>query len=89
MLAEAGVHYCNLECAVAYIASDPLEPFSNLFRQHMLAGSGKEISVGREGSPVELVHSESFDSKSAAMSREYEIKQLSRRKKERLVGLDE
>ncbi|MFA1609562.1 GIY-YIG nuclease family protein [Halobellus rubicundus] len=50
------------------------------------AGEGAKYTRGR--TPVELAHVESFDSKSAAMSREYEIKQLSRADKERLVGLD-
>ncbi|QCC46474.1 GIY-YIG nuclease family protein [Halobellus limi] len=50
------------------------------------AGEGAKYTRGR--TPVELVHVESFDSKSAAMSREYEIKQFSRAEKERLVGLD-
>ena len=48
------------------------------------AGEGAKYTRGR--TPVELVHAEGFDSKSAAMSREYEIKQLSRAEKERLVG---
>jgi putative endonuclease len=47
------------------------------------AGEGAKYTRGR--TPVELVHVEDFESKSAAMSREYEIKQLSRRQKERLV----
>lgn len=47
------------------------------------AGEGAKYTRGR--TPVELVHVESFDTKSAAMSREYEIKQLSRAEKERLV----
>jgi putative endonuclease len=46
-------------------------------------GTGAKYTRGR--TPVELVHIESFDSKSAAMSREYEIKQLSRAAKETLV----
>jgi putative endonuclease len=50
------------------------------------AGEGAKYTRGR--TPVELVYSESFDSRSAAMSREYEIKQLSRREKAQLVGLD-
>ncbi|WP_224448088.1 GIY-YIG nuclease family protein [Haloprofundus salilacus] len=49
------------------------------------AGDGAKYTRGR--TPVELVHSESYSSKSAAMSREYEIKQLSRRQKERLVDV--
>jgi putative endonuclease len=47
------------------------------------AGEGAKYTRGR--TPVALVYTESFDSKSEAMSREYEIKQLSRAEKERLV----
>ncbi|MBP1986403.1 GIY-YIG nuclease family protein [Halolamina salifodinae] len=47
------------------------------------AGEGAKYTRGR--TPVDLVHVESFESKSAAMSREYAIKQLSRTEKERLV----
>jgi len=47
------------------------------------AGEGAKYTRGR--TPVELVHVESFASKSAAMSREYEIKQFSRARKERLI----
>ena len=47
------------------------------------AGEGAKYTRGR--TPVELVHVEAFDAKSAAMSREYAIKQLSRRGKESLV----
>jgi putative endonuclease len=50
------------------------------------AGEGAKYTQGR--TPVELVHVESFDSRSAAMSREYEIKQLSRTEKERLVDVE-
>lgn len=48
------------------------------------AGEGAKYTRGR--APVEVVHVERFDSKSTAMSREHEIKQLSRRQKERLVS---
>jgi putative endonuclease len=47
------------------------------------AGRGAKYTLGRR--PVELRHVETFESKSAAMSREYEIKQFTRREKERLV----
>jgi putative endonuclease len=47
------------------------------------AGDGAKYTRGR--TPVELVHVEAYDSRSAAMSREYEIKQLSRAGKERLI----
>jgi putative endonuclease len=49
-------------------------------------GEGAKYTRGR--TPVELVHRERFESKSAAMSREYEIKQLSRAEKARLVEHD-
>jgi putative endonuclease len=47
------------------------------------AGEGAKYTRGR--TPVELVHVETFASKSAAMSREYEIKQCPRAEKERLI----
>jgi putative endonuclease len=47
------------------------------------AGEGAKYTRGR--TPVELVHVESYGSKSTAMSREHEIKQLDRAAKERLV----
>jgi putative endonuclease len=50
------------------------------------AGEGAKYTRGR--TPVELVYTEAFDARSAAMRREHEIKQLSRAGKERLVGLE-
>ena len=47
------------------------------------AGEGAKYTRGR--TPVEVVHTESFETRSAALSREYEIKQLSRDEKEHLV----
>lgn len=47
------------------------------------AGEGAKYTRGR--TPVELRHAEAFKSQSTAMSREYEIKQLSRSDKERLI----
>lgn len=47
------------------------------------AGTGAKYTRGR--TPVSLVHTESFESRSAAMAREYAIKQLSRAAKEKLV----
>jgi putative endonuclease len=40
----------------------------------------------RGRTPVTLVHTESFETKSNAMSREYEIKQLTRSEKEQLLN---
>lgn len=47
------------------------------------AGEGAKYTRGR--TPVSVVHVERFDSRSAAMSREHEIKSRSRSGKERLV----
>lgn len=47
------------------------------------AGEGAKYTRGR--TPVTLRHVEEFETRSAAMSREYAIKRLSRREKERLV----
>lgn len=46
-------------------------------------GTGAKYTRGRR--PVELVHAETYASQSAAMQREYAIKQLRRAEKERLV----
>jgi putative endonuclease len=48
------------------------------------AGEGAKYTRGR--TPVELVHVEEYETRSAAMSREHDVKSLSRREKERLVG---
>ena len=47
-------------------------------------GTGAKYTRGR--TPVELVHVEAFDSRSAAMSREYELKQRSHDEKARLAA---
>ena len=47
------------------------------------AGEGAKYTRGR--TPVELVHAEGYESRSAALSREYEIKSFSRRRKLRLI----
>ncbi len=51
------------------------------------AGDGAKYTRGR--TPVELRHVERFDSKSAALSREHEIKALSRSRKEELLDGEE
>jgi putative endonuclease len=47
------------------------------------AGEGAKYTRGR--TPVSLVHVEGFGSRSAAMTREHEIKSLDRERKKRLV----
>lgn len=50
------------------------------------AEDGAKYTQGR--TPVELIYSESYSTRSSAMSREYEIKQLSRDEKLALVTDD-
>lgn len=47
------------------------------------AGEGAKYTRGR--TPVKLVYKESFDSRSVAMSREYEIKGFSGARKDELI----
>lgn len=49
------------------------------------SGNGARYTSGR--TPVDLQYVESFESKSAALSREHDIKSLSRPEKEQLCGL--
>jgi putative endonuclease len=51
------------------------------------AGEGAAYTRGR--TPVDLVHVECYESRSAAMSREHEIKRLAKAAKERLVETGE
>jgi putative endonuclease len=46
---------------------------------------GKGGKYTRARLPVKLVYNEEFDTKEEAMSREWHIKQLSRREKEKLI----
>ncbi len=48
------------------------------------AGEGAKYTRGR--TPVELLYTEPYETRSAALSREHEIKALSRAEKERLAG---
>ena len=71
-----------LECADGSYYTGYTTDVERRVREHE-AGDGAKYVRGR--TPLEVVHVERFDSKSAAMSREYEIKELPRRQKERLV----
>ena len=48
------------------------------------SGKGAKYTKGRR--PVKLVYIEKFDTRKEAMKREYEIKHMSRKEKEKLVG---
>lgn len=47
------------------------------------AGKGAKYTKARR--PIKLVYYETFETKSEALSREYQIKQLSRQEKEKLI----
>jgi putative endonuclease len=83
MSSDSVDHYVYvIECVDGSLYTGYTTDVQRRVREHD-AGEGAKYTRGR--TPVELVYTESFDSKSAAMSREYEIKQLSRAEKERLV----
>ena len=83
MTRAGGDHYVYvLECADGTFYTGYTTDPERRVREHD-TGEGAKYTRGR--TPVDLVHLETFDSKSAAMSREYEIKQFSRSRKERLV----
>ncbi|WP_254532195.1 GIY-YIG nuclease family protein [Natrinema gelatinilyticum] len=71
-----------LECADGSLYTGYTTDLERRVAEHD-AGDGAKYTRGR--TPVELRYHERFHSKSAAMAREYEIKQLSRSQKERLV----
>lgn len=48
------------------------------------AGKGAKYTKGRR--PVQLVYSEEFETREEAMKREYEIKQMTRKRKRSIVG---
>jgi putative endonuclease len=78
------VHYVYvLECADGSLYTGYTTDVERRVAEHD-AGEGAKYTRGR--TPVTLCHTEAFESKSAAMSREYEIKQLSRREKVALVS---
>lgn len=83
MTRPVGDHYVYvLECADGTFYTGYTTDPERRVREHD-AGEGAKYTRGR--TPVELRYVEQFRSRSKAMRREYELKQLSRRKKERLV----
>ncbi|WP_312911083.1 GIY-YIG nuclease family protein [Natronosalvus caseinilyticus] len=74
-----------LECADGSLYTGYTTDLERRVDEHN-AGTGAKYTRGR--GPVEVVHVERYSSRSVAMSREYEIKQFARTRKERLVGLE-
>lgn len=76
-------HYVYiLECADSTFYTGYTTDVARRVGEHN-AGNGAKYTAGR--TPVTLRHVEYHDTQSAAQSREYEIKSLSRSQKERLV----
>jgi len=75
-------HVYVVECADGSLYTGYTTDVERRIGEHN-AGDGAKYTRSRL--PVELRYTESFASRSAAMSREYAIKGLSRTEKERLV----
>ncbi len=58
----------------------------DLAKREKKHNDGKGAHYTRIRRPVSIVYHEEFKSKSAAMKREYQIKQLKREEKERLIA---
>ena len=79
-------HYVYvLECADGTLYTGYTTDVDRRVAEHD-AGEGAKYTRGR--TPVEVVLTEGFDSRAAAMRREHELKALSRRAKERLIRRD-
>ena len=75
-------HIYILECADGTYYTGYTTDVERRVEEHN-AGTGAKYTRGR--TPVEVIHTETYDSQSAAMQREYAIKQLRRPAKEELV----
>ena len=58
---------------------------NNLKKRLEAHNSGKGAKYTKNRRPVELVYFEEYDTKQEAMKREYSIKQLTRKQKEKLI----
>ena len=80
----SGEHFVYvIECADGSLYTGYTTDVERRVAEHD-TGDGAKYTRGR--TPVELVHVESYTSRSAAMRREHEVKQLTRYEKERLVS---
>jgi putative endonuclease len=62
---------------------------NDVFRRIENHNAGRGAKYTRSRRPVQLIYSENYRTKSEAMRREWEIKQLTRRQKCKLTGLRE
>jgi putative endonuclease len=75
-------HVYLLRCSDDSIYSGYTTDVERRVREHN-AGTGAKYTRGR--TPVEVCHVETYASRSAALSREYAIKELTRTQKEALI----
>lgn len=81
---ESGEHFVYVvECADGTLYTGYTTDVERRVAEHN-TGEGAKYTRGR--TPVELVHVESYASRSAAMRREHRVKQLTREEKEGLVS---
>jgi putative endonuclease len=71
-----------LKCADGTLYTGWTNDLDKRLKAHNGGTGGKYTRTRR---PVELVYSESFDTKQEAQSREFAIKQLTRQEKEKLI----
>ena len=72
-----------LRCADGSLYTGWTNDLDKRIQEHKTGRGGKYT---RAHAPVELVYCESFDTKNEAMSREWHIKQLTRKQKLALIG---
>ena len=72
-----------LRCADGSLYTGWTNDLDKRIKEHKTGRGGKYT---RAHAPVELVYYESFDTKNEAMSREWHIKQLTRKQKLALIG---
>jgi putative endonuclease len=77
------MHYVYiLECSDSTLYAGYTVDLEKRLKVH---NQGKASKYTRVRLPVKLVYNEEFEDKSAALKREYQIKQLTRKKKEELI----
>ena len=80
---KRNINYCYiLQCSDGSYYTGWTNNLKKRLQAHQ-EGTGAKYTRGR--TPVKLVHYETFPTKEEAMRREYEIKQLSRKEKEKLI----
>jgi putative endonuclease len=79
----SGHHVYVVECADGSLYTGYTTDVERRIGEHN-TGTGAKYTRPRR--PVTLRHTESYATRSEAMSREYAIKRLSRREKERLIA---